>query len=255
VDGVDSSPLPETCGAAARPVAWVRPGRVGYVGPDLGVRTHAPAVAVLTVGLDAPFVLETPDRGPVVARSAFAPARQPHRVIAPEGRILLLFLDSAPPAPGMRRQHGGCGLDHPRESELVAAGTADPEPDLDALGHLACGPSAPADPRITRLAAALHADPSRPLAADLAADRLGLSTSHFLHLFAQQTGTSFRRYRQWSRLLDVVRGLQAGHDLTRCAADAGFASPSHLSDSFRQALGTTASAVLASRVRFDLRSG
>lgn len=61
----------------------------------------------------------------------------------------------------------------------------------------------------------------------------GLSTSHFLHLFTQQTGTSFRRYRQWSRLLDVVRGLQAGHDLIRCAADAGFASPSQLSDSFR----------------------
>ncbi|MFC1420822.1 hypothetical protein [Streptacidiphilus cavernicola] len=201
---MDGSPLPESCDGDGnggdgngdrRPVAWVRPGRVGYVGPDLGVRMHAPAVAVLTVGLDAPFTLETPDRGPVLARSAFAPARQPHRVIAPEGRILLLFLDSAPSPPDMRRPHGGCALDHRRESELIAAGAAVDGPDPDVLGRVASGHSAPADPRIARLAAALH------------------------------------------------------------AADAGFASPSHLSDSFRQALGTTASAVLAGRVRFDLRTG
>jgi hypothetical protein len=48
----------------------------------------------------------------------------------------------------------------------------------------------------------------------------------------------------------------AGHDLTRCAADASFASPSHLSDTFHRTLGTsataTATAVLNSQVRFDL---
>ena len=71
-------------------------------------------------------------------------------------------------------------------------------------------------------------------------------------LFAAHPGTTFRRYPQWGRLLHVVRGLDAGHDLTRCAADAGFASPSHLSDTFRRTLGTTATAVLGARVRFDL---
>ncbi len=44
----------------------------------------------------------------------------------------------------------------------------------------------------------------------------------------------------------------AGHDLTRCAADAGFASPSHLSDTFHRTLGTSATAVLNFQVRFDL---
>lgn len=71
-------------------------------------------------------------------------------------------------------------------------------------------------------------------------------------MFAHHTGTTFRRYQQWSRVLHVVRGISAGHDLTRCAADAGFASPSHLSDSFRQNLGTTATTVFGSRIRFEL---
>ena len=42
-------------------------------------------------------------------------------------------------------------------------------------------------------------------------------------------------------------------DLTRCAADAGFASPSHLSDTFHRTFGLSpTAALLSSSVQFDL---
>ncbi|MEV0358780.1 helix-turn-helix domain-containing protein [Nocardia sp. NPDC050697] len=103
----------------------------------------------------------------------------------------------------------------------------------------------PTDPRIARVSRELLADPAAaPGAAGFAA-AVDLSTSRFLHLFRAQTGTSFRRYRLWARMLRAGHGLAAGVDLTRAAADAGFASPSHFSDSFHALFGLTASSLLA----------
>src|SRR5579859_709908 len=101
--------LPQTCGAAdapPAPVAWIRAGQAGYVGPDLGVDLHAASVGVLTVGLDAPLVVETGGHGTLLTRSVYAPARTAHRAVASEGRILLLFSDSGAPAAAMRDSAG-----------------------------------------------------------------------------------------------------------------------------------------------------
>ena len=93
VTGIETRPLPETC--ASPPVVWIRHDHVCYIGPDLGVDMHSAAVAVLSIGLDAPLTLETSGQGAITARSVYAPARAPHRVIAPEGRILLFFVEPA----------------------------------------------------------------------------------------------------------------------------------------------------------------
>jgi AraC-like DNA-binding protein len=93
--------------------------------------------------------------------------------------------------------------------------------------------TAPADPRVRRAVAALHA--RHPLddagAAHLAA-LVGLSTSRFLHLFQTHTGTSYRRYVLWLRMLRAAEVLRHAGSLTAAAAGAGFASPSHFSDTF-----------------------
>jgi AraC-like DNA-binding protein len=250
--------LPETCDA----MAWIRPGQVGYIGPDLGVGIHGAAVGVLTLGLDAPVTLETPEHGKITARSVYAPSRVAHRVLAPAGcRILLLFADSADApsdrmAAAMQRHVGAIGLDHRAENWLIKkAGARGSDVDRGAFQNIT-GPLAAAggaaDPRIEELVEEIRTRPAQAFRAEASARRLGVSRSHFLHMFAHHTGTTFRRYQQWSRVLHVVRGISAGHDLTRCAADAGFASPSHLSDSFRQNLGTTATTVFGSQIRFDL---
>lgn len=91
----------------------------------------------------------------------------------------------------------------------------------------------------------IRSDPSTARsAADLAGNE-GLSTSYFLRLFGRETGTSFRRYRQWVRMLGVARSLSAGADITTAAMSTGFASPSHFSDTFLRMFGLTATTLIA----------
>ncbi|MGW5381008.1 helix-turn-helix domain-containing protein [Nocardia sp. NPDC003963] len=248
--------LSETCGPVRAPVAWVRPGHVGYIGPDLGVDPHSPAVAMLSVGLDAPLVLHTA-HGPVRTGSSFAPARTTQRIIATEGWILALFVDPAGAtataiSDEMIYAAAPFGLAHRRERELVDLCRA-PVVDPDRIyARALAGPTPVTDPRIERIAAAIRSDPARTFRADRIAANLGLSTTHFLRLFTQQCGTTFRGYQRWNRTIHTVRGAVAGHDLTRSALDAGFATPSHFSETFRDMIGLPASRMLRAGIRFDL---
>ncbi|MBF6297580.1 helix-turn-helix transcriptional regulator [Nocardia amamiensis] len=249
--------LSEICGPATSPVVWLRPGHVGYIGPELGVDLHSVSVAVLSVGLDGPFVLETAAHGQIRTRSSFAPARASHRVVAPERWILLLFVDPAgTPATGiageMTATAGPYGLAHRREQELVELCRGD-DVDPDRIFAQAVAGSAPvADPRIEWAAAAIRRNPNQTFRADTIAANLGLSTTHFLRLFAQRSGTTFRGYQRWTRVVHALRDTATGRDLTRSATDAGFATPSHFSETFHHMFGLSATALLRSGVRFDL---
>jgi AraC-like DNA-binding protein len=244
VTPLDNCPLPQTC--ASSPVVWIRGGLACYIGPDLGVDMHRAAVAVLSVGLDTAVTLETSGHGAITTRSTYVPARTFHRVIAPQSRILLLFIEpsrrnSEFVAAGMRRFVGPYGLDHRRENELIAAAL---DYDVDRLLSLANPRAEAGESRIGQVVADVKADPCRQFRAVTTATELGLSPSHFLRVFAQETGTTFRRYQQWARLLHAAKGMLAGHDLTRCAVDAGFASLSHYSDTFHRTFGIAPSAAL-----------
>jgi AraC-like DNA-binding protein len=238
-------------------VVWLRPGHVGYIGPELGVDPHSTSVAVLSVGLDGPFVLETAAHGEICTGSSFAPARAVHRVNAPGRWILLLFVDfaSAPAiaiAQEMTTTTGPYGLGHRREAELVEqchGHDVDPE---QIFATAITGPAPATDPRIEWVAAEIRRNPNRTFRAETTAAELDLSTSHFLRLFAQQCGTTFRRYQQWARIIHTLRDAAAGHDLTRSATDAGFATPSHFSETFHHTFGLSATALLRSGIRFDL---
>ncbi len=103
------------------------------------------------------------------------------------------------------------------------------------------------DDRIRTALDTLLADPR--LSAPQVAAEINLSTSRFLHLFSAAAGTSFRRYRLWARMLRVAAAVSKGADLTSASVEAGFASPSHFSDTFRDMFGLTASALLAQHTR------
>ncbi|TDE25324.1 AraC family transcriptional regulator [Actinomadura sp. 6K520] len=98
------------------------------------------------------------------------------------------------------------------------------------------GPGEP-DPRIRDVTALLLTETYRTVTAAEAAATCGLSTSRFLRLFKAHTGTTFRRYRLWARMLAAGRVIGAGGDLTSAAAEAGFATPSHFSDAFHRMFG------------------
>ncbi|MEV6557209.1 helix-turn-helix domain-containing protein [Nocardia sp. NPDC051756] len=207
----------------------------------------------LAVGVDAPFTVRA-DGFEQTVRTALIPPRMVHRVVATGEQMLFCYIDPSSPRAKiswdrMNSRSGGFGMDHRDEGELISL-AAQTEFDPVAAVDLACGPgSAKIDDRIAAAAATLRAYPARSnSAAELAAEA-HLSTSRFLHLFARDAGTSFRRYRMWARMLSVGRAVAKGADLTTAAADAGFASPSHFSDTFHAMCGLTPSRLLADGAR------
>jgi AraC-like DNA-binding protein len=239
-----------------RPLLWIRPRHVGYIGPELDVGMHETPIAALGLGLDGPFVFETADHGEITARSVFTPARVRHRIVM-DGWIMLVSAEPGGNAVialggSMGRTVGPFGFDSHYESALIAA-ACEGVARIDSFFSELPPPPHLIDPRIARILREIRSDPAQHARAGDAATAVQMSVSHFLHLFAACTGTTFRRYQQWARLRIVGAGLDAGHDLTRCAADAGFASPSHLSETFRRTFGLSLSALLASQVELDIK--
>jgi len=114
---------------------------------------------------------------------------------------------------------------------------------------------APADPGVRLAADAVLGDPARNWRAGELAALTGWSVSAFLRAFRAETGTSFRRYRLWARMLRVGQVLAGGGNLTLAAAEAGFATPSHLSSAFHAMFGLTPSRLLETGVAIRNLSG
>lgn len=142
----------------------------------------------------------------------------------------------------------GIGVVHAAETRL----TAMPEDDDAARRWLdLAAPDTPhrIDPRIELVAKQIRENPAAAVSARELAAAAGVSESRFLHLFRREAGTSLRRYRIWSRLVAAGTAVAAGENLTTAAADAGFASPSHLADSFKTTFGLSATQLLSTGLR------
>lgn len=238
-----SSALSETCG----PVLWLGGAGMVFLGRSPGLDRHSGAVPCLVVGLDGPVAVCSGSLTSV-ARSVLVPARVPHHLDARGGRIVSWYLDPASPAAAscaaaMRGRRGDLQFEHGAEPELVALGrriTAGPDSSevdrwLDRAGPAVADAGVADD--IAALAATILDDPTGPWSAAAGARWTGRGETAFLRSFAAQTGTSFRRYRLWARTLSAIRVLAAGSNLTRAAADAGFATPSHLSSTVHNLFG------------------
>ncbi|WP_172414841.1 AraC family transcriptional regulator [Rhodococcus sp. BUPNP1] len=233
---------------------WVWPGRAAYLGPSLELDPHSTSVYCVVVGVDAPFTLTAEDGTEISARSALVPPRLVHRVVSPPpNRILFCYADVNQ---AYLREHevwrsDRCGpfrIGHREESVLIDLCKA-PAPDGVAITATASGPPRRRlDPRIARTVERMRSDPSSERSAADLARAESLSTPYFLRLFGRETGTSFRRYRLWLRMLAVARTIAEGGDFTSAAMSAGFASPSHFSDTFLRMFGLTATALTASGV-------
>ncbi|MGL5931124.1 MAG: helix-turn-helix transcriptional regulator [Dermatophilaceae bacterium] len=188
-------------------------------------------------------------------RSALIPARTRHQVIADSGRMLFAYLDPASAEVTVFRDQmghraGAVWVGHREEGRMAHQVSAmDPTEPLWPPGL-----DAPAfDPRVRSALAQIDAEPSLRVGIDELAWRMGMSASHFQHLFSSQAGTSVRRYRTWARLASVVRATTADrHDITSAAIDAGFSSASHFSDTFRQTFGLSFTSLRSRTTRFVL---
>jgi AraC-like DNA-binding protein len=104
------------------------------------------------------------------------------------------------------------------------------------------------NPRVSRIVEAMYEryDELTPVA-ELARS-VGLSASRFQHLFTQEVGVPFRRYRAWHRLRAAIREIINGSNFTAAAHAAGFFDQAHFARDFRRTFGAPASLSL-SRVR------
>ncbi|MBL4905250.1 MAG: helix-turn-helix transcriptional regulator [Flavobacteriaceae bacterium] len=82
------------------------------------------------------------------------------------------------------------------------------------------------------------------ISSDELAKSVFLSTSRFSHLFKEQIGIPLRRYILWCRILEALRGVLEGHNLTTSAHAAGFSDSAHFSRTFSEMFGVTPSSVL-----------
>lgn len=236
--------LPQTC----YPAVWLWPGRALYAGPGLNLEPHSGSVWCLAVGVDGDVTV-TAGGVQVVARSVLVPPRLTHHLDTHGGRLVSGYFDASSNRVSVCRMkcrsvQGPFAVGHLNDAVLKQL----PEDDIAASRWLdLAAPASPnrVDPRIAEAVAQVTADPAgAPSSRQLAAD-VGLSESRFLHLFQDQVGTTLRRYRLWIRLIAAGIAIRDGMNLTDAAANAGFASPSHLADRFKCTFGLTATQLLS----------
>lgn len=237
--------LPETC-PSRKGFVWVFPASAAYLGTSLGLAAHSTSVHCLVVGIDEPVTVAMDGEPAINARSILIPPRVVHQIVATAGaRVLFCYVDvtrarGADLFSHMQNRAGSLGVTYSREAVLINLCGRE-TPDGEAIMRAVCGDIPPTtDPRISRTMRRLRENPADSLSATGMAHIEGLSTAYFLRLFGQEVGTSFRRYRAWARMLHAARAVSQGANLTRASSDAGFASPSHFSDTFLRMFGLTA---------------
>ena len=256
-----SEALPQTCCDEA-PIVWLWSGHAAYVGPSLQLDMHSGSVDCFALGVDAPFAVRSGDQAGRRARSALIPARTSHQVLAGDGRMMFFYVDPSAGGSGdllgqMTDRTSTIAFDHRDEPALIAAcqDAAGLDPEGLRRSMLGSVVADPIDERIREAMRILRSRPGDQLSATDIAAAVNLSPSRFLHLFSAHAGTSFRRYRLWSKMCHAAAALSDGADLTTASSDAGFASPSHFSDAFRTMFGLSATALLAGQTRIVVQAG
>jgi methylphosphotriester-DNA--protein-cysteine methyltransferase len=247
---------------SARLYSWG--ARALFLGEALGLTPHRNAVAVLALGLDAPFdvAIDAADRaaGHRRCRAALIPPNTLHHLSATTGTMAFLYVDAR--SPDLARLQGlvrdprsRAGFDLDGEAELIeslarlARGEADWAATRPCLDALLSGPGArPKDPRVRQALELLHADPAARPSLEALARQAGLSTSRFIHLFKAATGVPLRRYKLWIAMGAAMRAIVAGETLTNAALDAGFSSSAHFSAAFREMFGMEPSRLSGGRL-------
>lgn len=239
-------------------------GRALYCGPIQHLETHVYGADVLHVGIYRPFRIRLADGEWRSASCAIVPAGISHALDLAGGVHGKLFVErDGADRPGLCRRFAHPEaeprlFDDPEAIECFRRiheedpGRAAVDEHLSRL--LACQERQPwtPDARIGRVVEWIGREPDRNFSQEELAARIGLSPSRFLHLFRQQTGLPYRRFRQWKRMMSAFALLHTTDNLTRAALDAGYADATHFSHSFRATFGVNPAPVFRKLGRFEM---
>lgn len=255
-----ATPAPVATTGRRREIAGI--GRIAFwqggsvwIGRDSGAaRPHEHHALQLSIALDGEFLLRVPGAPWAAHRAALVPAHLKHQFEGQGATVAQLFCEpytQVGRALMARTGHAAImALDglHAPLCALIRNEYVRGVPDADlaaaaqrALLRVAALPAAgeprAGDPRVQRVLEALRAQPGGAHRLADGAALAHLSPGRLRHLFVAETGTTFRAWLLWLRLLDAVQRAMAGATWTEAAHHAGFADSAHLSRSFRRMFG------------------
>lgn len=209
------------------------------------------------VALDSPFRFRSAQGAWQNAELAVAAPYEEHSVCSGASNLIQVLIgeeDVTPTGLPQWMQGPTRVIDHPmRARELQKAGSAvqscigsDFEASLDNLLFGRSLSSRKLDSRVAQVVASIAREPGGRHSAGDCASSVNLSPSRFLHLFKDEVGTPFRRYRAWKRAHGLLKNLEDGGSLTEIALDSGYSDSSHLSHSIRSVFGNCPREIMAS---------
>lgn len=236
---------------SARNLIKLAHDRALYQGHLANTAWHRHAAPVLLVGLGREFRVHLADGRIEQARSALLDADQTHILESNGEPVASLFLEpDAPETHALRqtylnRETSAFNL-VPTPAHCTRLERRIQSLDVETVlaRSLRNSHHQRLDARIAQTLMVLRgAAGMRPARALLAA-QAGLSESRFNHLFSEQMGVCFRRYRLWTQVRAGLMQLRPPARLTDLAHDTGFADSAHFSRTFRDLFGLPPSAVL-----------
>lgn len=99
--------------------------------------------------------------------------------------------------------------------------------------------------RVASVVNRIKRHPSDSVSAEEYAEQVDLSFSRFLHLFKDEVGTTFRRFRAWKRARNFMSYVNANLNLTDIALETGYPDSSHFSHTVRRYWGLTPKDIMA----------
>ena len=130
----------------------------------------------------------------------------------------------------------GADWDHPNRARQLASLTIS---ELERADLLPFGLPLPRDPRVRRIASSLTASPNdRRTLVDWSREA-GASERTLARLFLQETGMTFRQWRQHARLMEAYVALTLGARPSAAARSAGYDSAPAFGAAFRARFGCT----------------
>jgi AraC-like DNA-binding protein len=267
---IETSPSDNLNKAAAPDgILCVGAGKTAYVGRLERVDWHRHGAPVFIAGLAGHFRLATPEGRWLSCGAAVIPSGVRHALDV-GGDPLAVFYPEPNVATFTDLARFGSRWD--ATGRILVAQTATIGPfralyedrnSLDFAGEmlddlvqfLRAGSGPPLlDPRIARVIEWLGRNPGDLTALDELVRSDGISVSRFLHLFSEEIGVPFRRFRIWNRLRAASSMALRGTNLTEAAIGAGFSDSAHFSRLHREMFGVTASSILGRLARAAIRT-
>ena len=237
-------------------------GRALYCGPLQHLEAHVYGAPVLHVGIYGAFRIMLGDGAWRSYRTAIVPPGLRHALDVAGGVHGKLFVETDSPfAPAFRHRfpYRRAAVTDLNDSETleIFRWIFEEDPQQDAVERrlnllLARKPEEThLDPRVQQVVELIRNEPDRNYSQGELAATLGLSPSRLLHLFSEQLGVPYRRFRMWKRLMLSFELLHDQDNMTLAALDSGFADATHFSHAFRDTFGVNPAPVFRKIARFD----